>query len=69
MGKIDVAAPHPEIGAGFARFNQSRGLRVVNHHEFCIERKCAAIAFIVGEKNLEILRAGMIRRAMQGVVE
>src|SRR5206468_3257139 len=69
MGKIDVAAPYPVIGAGFACLNQSRGLRVMNHHELGIERKCATIAFVVCEKNLEISRARMIRCTMQGIVE
>ena len=69
MRKIDVAAPGPVICSRFAGINQSRRLRVVDHHEFGVERKSCAVPFVVREKNLEIPRARTIRRAVQRVVK
>ena len=69
MRKIDVASPHPMIRPGRARLNESGGLRIMNHHKLGVQGEGRAIAFAVSEKNFEILRAGVIRRAVQGIVE
>ena len=52
-----------------ARLNQRRRLRVVDDHEFGIQRQLLAIHLVVGEKNIEVSLTGMVRRAMQCVVK
>ena len=51
------------------RFDERRGLRVVNDYKLGVQREVRAISFVVSEENFEILRTGMIGRAMQRIVE
>src|SRR5439155_430954 len=58
--QVDVAAPHPMICSRPARLNQRRRLRVVDDHEFGIQRQLLAIHLVVGEKNIEVSLTGMV---------
>ena len=69
MRKINVAAPHPMICARLARFDERRRLRIVDHHEFRIQRQPLAILLVVGQENIKVFLAGMVRRSMQRVVK
>src|SRR5260221_5876532 len=67
--KIDVAAPDPVIAVFPAVRDQAGGLRVVNDHEFGVERKALGIFFVVGAEDIEVARLCMVGSAMQCVVE
>src|SRR5438046_2483276 len=67
--QITVAAPDPMIRTGLTRVNQRGGLRVVNDHEFGIERERGAVLLVVGKKNLKIPGLGLVRLAVQSVME
>src|SRR5207244_9194964 len=55
--------------ASLPRIDECGGLRVVNDHKFGVEPKAGAVPFVVGKKNLKILRRAMVGLAVQGVVE
>ena len=69
MGEIDVASPDPVVGVFFAIGDQARRLRIVDDHEFGVERKAPGVFFVVGAEDFEVARLRMIGSAVQGVVE
>src|SRR5580704_1936705 len=64
-----MAAPGPMIRVLLATLDQRSGLRIMNDHEFSVERKPRAVTVVAGEKNFKILRLRVIRSAMQRVVK
>ena len=69
MRQIDMTAPHPMIRSWLARLDERRRLRIVDDHEFAIQRELLAIPLVVGQENIKVFLARMIRRSMQRIVE
>src|SRR5271165_6016856 len=64
-----MAAPGPMIPVLLASLNQRGWLRIMDNHEFGVQRKPCEISFVAIEKYLKIFRVSVIRSAMQRVVE
>src|SRR5208337_2091636 len=69
VGEIDVAAPDPVRGRLLARGDQGRGLRIMNYNKFRVEREAMEIQLSVGAEYIKMAGLGVIRRAVESVVE
>src|SRR5215472_15338789 len=64
-----MTAPDPVIRAGGTPVNQRGRLRVMDDHEFGIERKRRAVLLVIRQKDVKILAFGLVRLAVERIVK